>query len=282
MTRASHSPAALWPSRAGCSVAAALVLLYAAAARAEQPLWELGFGVGALHLPHYRGSAQSHDWLLPVPYFVYRGDILRADRNGARALLFADDRFDIDLSLAASAPTRSRDNQARAGMRDLSPTLEIGPNLNLTLARGAGWKLDARLPLRAVVALGANPAGLGWTASPVINLDLDWQRWNVGLQGGPLAATRRNHAYFYSVGPADATPARPAYDAPGGGAGWRVLASASRRVGDFWLAGFVRHDSVAGAAFDPSPLVTQQRHVSYGVALSWIFKVSQQHVPDAR
>ena len=46
---------------------------------AERPLWELGVGVGALRLPHYRGSDQSHNFLLPVPYLVYRGQILPKD-----------------------------------------------------------------------------------------------------------------------------------------------------------------------------------------------------------
>ena len=55
--------------------------LAAAPARADQPLWELGIGAGWLHLPHYRGSDQSRDWLLPIPYFVYRGEFFRADRE---------------------------------------------------------------------------------------------------------------------------------------------------------------------------------------------------------
>ena len=54
-------------------------------APADQPLWELGMGAGGLRLPHYRGSDQSHDLLLPVPFAVYRGEIFRATREGARA-----------------------------------------------------------------------------------------------------------------------------------------------------------------------------------------------------
>ena len=51
------------------------------------PLWELGIGAAAVRLPDYRGSDQAHSYLLPLPYVVYRGKILRADRDGARALL---------------------------------------------------------------------------------------------------------------------------------------------------------------------------------------------------
>ena len=83
-------------------------------------MWELGLGVAALRLPHYRGSDQSHTWTLPVPYVQYRGEIFKANRDGARALLFDSDRVQLDLSVAASAPTRSNDNRARRGMTDLA------------------------------------------------------------------------------------------------------------------------------------------------------------------
>ena len=215
-----------------CRVTAVMVLALAVAAPAlaEQPLWELGLGAAALSLPHYRGSDQSYRWLLPVPFGVYRGQIFRATRDGARAVLLESDRFDFDISLAASPPTRSSDNLARSGMPDLAATVEVGPNLNLTLAQGADWKLQLRLPVRGVVTLGSGAGLIGWTASPALNLDLELQGWNLGLQGGPLAASRANHAYYYDVAPAYATAYRPAYSAPGGA---RRLARHGRGVAPF-------------------------------------------------
>lgn len=263
----------------------ALLLLGAIAvpAHADKPLWELGIGAGALRLPHYRGSDQAHGWLLPVPYGVYRGEILRADRDGARAVLLDSDRVDVDLSAAITAPTRSSDDRARSGMPDLDPTVQIGPNLNLTLARRPGLKLELRLPVRAVFSVRSRPQGLGWTASPVLNLDLDGvQGWNLGLQGGPMAATRRYHAYFYDVAAAYATAARPAYSARGGASGWHVTAAASRRLADWWIGAFVRADSLAGATFDASPLVRQRSNLSYGLAASWVFAVSGERVAERR
>lgn len=251
-------------------------------ALASQPLWELGLGVGALRMPHYRGSDQSHDWLLPVPYFVYRGEIFRATREGARAVLWTSERVDFDLSADASAPTRSEDNVARSGMPDLEPTVELGPNLNLALARGDGWKLDLRLPVRAVFTLGSDARGIGFTVSPVLNLDLQARGWSLGLQGGPLLASGAYHAHFYTVAPAYATAERPAYDAPGGAAGWRLTLAATRRFGDLWLGGYVRADTLAGAAFEASPLVRQRQNLSFGLALSWIFASSDQRVADDR
>ncbi len=267
-------------------VCAAGALLALPAQAADLPLWEAGLGVGALHVPHYRGSDQRHDWLLPVPYFVYRGTIFKSDRDGTRAVLLDTQRLDIDLSLAASPPAGNGDNRARAGMVDLSATLEVGPNVNVMLGKGThngmGWKLDLRVPLRAVFTVGSHPHAIGWTSTPVLNLDLDVQGWNVGLQGGPLLGTRRLHSHFYSVTAAEATATRAAYAAPGGYAGWGLTASASRRVGDWWLAAFARTDSVAGAAFEASPLVRQRQNTTYGFAASWVFKVSDTRVAVAR
>ena len=253
-----------------------------APAHAEKALWELGLGAGALRLPHYRGSEQNHDWLLPVPYFVYRGRFFKSDEDGTRAVLLETERTDVDLSLGASPPTDSRNNRARAGMSDLVPTLEIGPNLNVRLTRGAGWQLDLRVPLRAVVGVRGGVQSLGYTFAPVLNLDVERHGWNFGLQGGPQAASSGFHAYYYGVDPADATATRPAYRAGSGYAGWALTASASRRAGDWWLAGFLQADSVAGAVFADSPLVTRRSHLSLGLAVSWIFKVSDARVADAR
>ena len=245
---------------------------------ATQPLWELGLGAAWVRMPHYRGSDQNHNWLLPVPYAVYRGKIFRATRDGARAVLLDSQRVDVDVSASGSAPTRSRDNFARSGMADLPATLELGPNLNATLARGGGWKLDLRLPLHAVFTVQSRPRAIGTTFSPVLNLDAQFAGWNLGLQGGPRWASGRYHGFFYDVAAADATAARSAYSASGGNAGWRFTTSVSRRLGAMWVGGFVRADSLDGARVADSPLVRQRRNVSVGLAMSWVLKTSDERV----
>lgn len=263
-----------------CALLAAACAWALPAAAAELPLWELGLGAGSLRLPHYRGSEQNHHWLLPIPYVVYRGDILRADRQGTRAVLLDTDRIDLDLSLDGNPPLRSADNRARSGMPDLAATLQLGPKLNIVLGRGEGWKLDLRLPLRAAFAAEKRPRAVGWTFTPVLNLDLRWQGWNFGVSGGPQAASRSWHAYHYDVALAYATPERPAHAARGGVAGWGLTLSASRRTGDWWLAAYARHDSLGGAVFRDSPLVKQGRNLSLGFALSRIFLVSDERVAE--
>lgn len=249
--------------------------------RAPAPLWEIGLGAAVLKLPDYRGSDESRTYLLPLPYLVYRGDWLRADRDGARALLVKADRVKVDLSVAATVPTRSRDNAARAGMPNLPGALEVGPNVNLELfesARG-GARLDLRLPLRAAISIERSPDVIGTTFSPNLNLDLRrLGGWNVGVLGGPLFADRRYHERYYGVDAAYATPQRPAYRAHGGYAGWRALTALSRRVGNLWVGGFVRYDSLRGAVFADSPLVRRDHEVTAGIGVSWVFATSGQLV----
>lgn len=251
-----------------------------------EPLWELGLGVSAVRFPDYRGSNETSTYVLPLPFVAYRGRFLRADRDGARAILFAGRRVEVDVSLSASTPSRSKDNATRRGMPDLDGTFEIGPNLNVELWQSDDrrFKLDLRLPVRQAITIASNPKAIGVTFSPNLNLDIRnlAGRWNVGLLGGPLYADRRYHVYYYEVDSQFATASRPGYRASGGYAGWRTLVAASRRIGNAWVGGFVRHDDLDGATFAPSPLVTTRRSLTAGIGISWIFATSSERVstPD--
>jgi MipA family protein len=189
--------------------------------------------------------------------------------------------IDVDVSVAATAPTRSEDNRARQGMPDLAPTFEIGPNVNYTLARTPTMKLQARLPVRAAFTLESGPDMIGWLATPNINLDWRVSGWNVGLLTGPIFGSRRMNGYFFDVAPQFATTSRPSFRSAGGAAGWRSVAGVSRRLGPLWLGGFVAADSVRGAQFIDSPLVRRRDTVAFGVAVSWVFATSSERVPDA-
>jgi MipA family protein len=245
----------------------------------DPPLWELGLGLGALQLPDYRGSDQSHTWWLPVPYVIYRGSFFKADREGARAVLVDTERTELNLSVAASPPTRSRGNRAREGMADLAPTLEFGPNLNSRLAQGAGWQLDLRLPVRAAFAFDAGVRDIGWVASPHLNLDRELAGWRLGLQAGPVFGDRRFHRYFYEVPPSAATDTRPAYRAAGGYGGAQALAALSRRQGNCWVGLFAKFDTLSGAAMADSPLVRDRQQWSAGIAVAWVLARSPDTVP---
>jgi outer membrane scaffolding protein for murein synthesis (MipA/OmpV family) len=254
------------------------------ACAAEKPLWELGIGMSALSFPDYRGSDESSLYAVPFPYLVYRGTFLKADRNGIRGTFFDSDRIELNLSVGASLPVNSDDNQARQGMPDLQPTVELGPSLDLNLWRTPDrrTRLDLRLPVRTAVTVKGGMDDIGWVFSPRLNLDIidvaGLAGWNMGLLAGPMVGSERNHAYFYSVAPQYATPDRPAFDAKGGYAGSQVLMSMSKRYPKYWLGAFVRWDSLKGAAFDDSPLVRRDHYFAAGVGIAWILGESSTRV----
>ncbi len=244
------------------------------------PRWEAGVGAAAIGFPDYRGSARRHSYLLPVPVFIYRGEVLQVDREKVRGLLRKSERAELDISINGSVPIRSEGNPVRNGMPDLDPTLELGPTLNLWLAKSARSKLALRLPLRAVIASDFRSIhAVGVLANPNFNLDLKAvQGWRLGLVAGALFADRKHHDYFYGVAPEFARLGRPAYRAPGGYSGAQFIAAISRRFEPVWVAGFVKYDVTGGAKFASSPLVERRNNLSVGVAVTWMFAQSGRRV----
>src|SRR4051812_37141382 len=80
-------------------LAAALGCATGLAQASQEPLWEVGLGLGAIHFPQYRGSEQTKNYVLPTPYFTYRGEFLKADREGARGVFFRNDNVDLHMSV---------------------------------------------------------------------------------------------------------------------------------------------------------------------------------------
>ena len=275
------------PSLSWRPLAVALVaggMASAAIAAEEKPLWEAGMGVATVSFPAYRGSDQSQAFVLPTPYFVYRGEFLKADKDGVRAELLDADRVKVTLSGALSPPAYSRDIHVREGMPDLRANFEVGPQLNLTL-----WESDNRrqelkllLPLRAAFTLERNPKSIGWVFHPKANIDFGGipglTGWNAGMQVGPLFGDRKQHQYFYGVDAANATAVRPAYQAKAGFAGMQYILGISKRYDKTWVGAFLRYDSLRGATFADSPLVRTRNYVAGGVAVSWILGESAERV----
>lgn len=270
-------------------LAIAILCVPAAAGAEELPLWEGGLGVAVIDFPDYRGADERNTWVLPVPYFVYRGELLKADREGLRGTFFKSDRLDLHMSLNGSVPVDSSDNAARSGMSDLDPTLEIGPRLEVALlgTRETSVQLTLQLPARTVIASDfSHTRNVGWIAQPQLNADFRdtplGEGWNLGLAAGPLFGDKRYHNYFYGVAPEFATPTRPAYVADSGYAGAQFLVALSRRFPGFWVGGFARFDTLKGASFDSSPLVRQKESFSAGFAITWVLARSQRTVDAKR
>ena len=252
----------------------------------EAPLWEVGLGAGAIAFQDYRGSDTTHAYPLPVPYIVYNGKFLKADRDGVRGTLFNQDRLEINLSFNLTTPVRN--DRERSGMPDLRSTVEVGPSFDFHLWRSTDSrvKFDLRMPLRAAATVESSPRIIGWTFSPRLNLDLrdpfGMPGWNLGILAGPLFADRRYHGYFYSVAPQFATAARPEFTAQGGYAGTQTLTALSKRFPKFWVGAYMRYDTLAGAAFVDSPLVQRKSYWTGGFGFAWMIKKSAQvvEIPD--
>lgn len=253
----------------------------------EKPLWEVGLGIAPMVLPDYRGSDESRAYVLPLPYLVYRGEVLHVDRDGVYGRLLETDRIRLDVSVDAGVPVDSSKNAARQGMTDLDPVFEVGPSLQICLAARCDgvWVLAFHLPVRAVFSTNfSSVESIGGTANPHFNLDIrnlgPGGGWDFGMAAGPVFSTERFHNYYYRVTPADATSARPAYDAPGGYSGMRVTLTLSKRFRHAWVGVFARYDDLSGVAFEDSPLVRIRHAFMAGLGVAWILAESDQRVVD--
>ncbi len=261
----------------------------AIAAGAEKPLWELGAGLGILQIPDYRGSDKNRVYLLPYPYFIYRGDILQVERDRISGRIFKTDTVLLDFSFYGQVPVKSSDNEARSGMPDLDPTFEAGPALNITLLenRQDRYKLNLGLPVRAVFSTDfSSLRHEGWVFSPRLAFEksdfIAGSGWNLGISVGPILADRGYNSYYYSVEPRYATAARPSYDAGAGYGGSSIMLGLNRGYKQLILNAFVSVHFLQGAVIEDSPLVKSSYSVMSGIAVSWVFLKSATSVRTDR
>lgn len=250
---------------------------------APLPLWEIGaFGAG-ISQQAYPGSDQQVNRGLALPYLVYRGTFLRADRETAGLRAIKTSRFEVDVGVAGSFGARSDDIKARLGMPDLGTLVEFGPRLKLNLGDGpdgGAWRLE--LPLRAVFDLNASAEHRGLAFEP----RLVFQRrsnagWGYATSVSAIVADQRLADTFYGVNPVNARVDRPAYEAQSGLVAWRLSASFSRNLSRDWrLFGFGRFDTVSGAANENSPLVKRTNGTSVGLGVAYTWTRSDRSASD--
>ena len=269
------------PAQLALSIMLAACVLRGANAE-ERPLWEAGFGTAPISFPAYRGSKDQQHFVLPLPYFIYRGDLLKVDRRGVRGLLFESDLLELNVSMRGSLPVDSDESAARNGMPDLKPTFQLGPSLVAQLAKDErGRKIRLKLPVRAVFATDFDDFR---TAGFIFHPHLDFTApkalagWNLGFNIGPIFATQEHHAYYYDVAQRFVTPTRERFKASAGYSGTAAIAGVSRRFAKVWAGAFVRYDSLHGAQFSDSPLVERDYALSAGFAVAWIFAQSKTRV----
>lgn len=244
-----------------------------------QHLWEIGSVALGVSQQAYPGSDQQVGRALALPFFVYRGKVLRAERGflGVRAM--QNPTFELDVGVSGAFGSNSNSIDARNGMPNLGTLIELGPRIkwNLGSAPGEGkWRAD--LPLRAVFDISEGGAHRGFSFEP----ELVYERrakggWRYNTSLGALIADHHLAATFYQVSPQQATLARPAYSAQSGLVSFRLASSFTRSLTPDWrLFGFARLDTVAGSANKNSPLVRQNSGVTVGMGVAYTWTRSSE------
>jgi len=201
---------------------------------AGRPLWEVGLaGIGG-YVADYPGAAQSRFRGFPVPYFIYRGKVLRAGDGGiVRGRFQLSESLEFDLSFDGSLNADSDKNTLRRGMPDLDFLGEIGPQLTWRAWEESNRSLTINLPVRASLSFGdGGIRSRGLVLNPRITYrDRDFIGGNtLSLAVGPIFATEKLMDYFYEVRPQFALRDRPAFDANSGYLGSEVSIGFSRRL----------------------------------------------------
>lgn len=266
----------------------ALVLAQAATpSRAQEggslPLWEIGaVGVGVSQQA-YPGSSEQIQRGLALPYVIYRGERLRADRGSAGIRALKTERMEIDVGVAGSFGARSDDIEVRQGMPRLGTLIEFGPRLKwkLSQAQASGaWRVE--LPLRGVFDIDDGAAHRGMAFEPRLVFERRASGgWFYSTSVSAILADKSLAQTFYGVSPAYARAGRPSYEAQGGLVAWRLGATVSHRLSRDWrVFGFGRLDSVSGAANEDSPLVKKTHGSSVGLGLSYTWMRSERSASD--
>ncbi len=246
------------------------------------PLWELGVGVAALSQAHYFGAADNRALMLPVPYFKYRGKVLRADREGIRARLFTSERLSLGITGSGSFGADSDDDEARRGMPDLDVLGEFGPNLRVDLVDSDNLHLQLQLPIRAAFSFGDKLGEYqGWTSNPRLVASMHADGWDYETSFGPIFSDQNYHAYMYDVAPEFSLPERPEYTASSGYTALRMGFNMSRYLGkNLHINGFLRYFNLQGAENADSPLFRREHNYWAGVTVSWVLQRSRQTVDN--
>lgn len=254
-------------------------------APAAKPLWELSLAGYGLWGPAYPGSDQSSGNFLPLPFPMYRGKFLSVGEDSdkpIRGKVFRSDWLRLDLDMDLRFGSDSRDIDARRGMPDLEPMVELGPELELKFTDQPAdhGNLFLALQARGAVSLdGLDPAWQGAAFSP----ELRYVRYFEGkarrlkLRATPTFASRDYMAYYYEVDPAFATADRPAYRARPGYLGTTLGASWQQPITDrLEVRAGLRVSFLEGAANEASPLFATHRTESVYLAFLYKFWASKR------
>lgn len=261
-------------------IALLLTALGVQAQEADPRLWEVGVIGGFASTPAYPAANERTQRVLALPFLIYRGEVLRADRDGLSARVLHNSDLDLDVGFSASLPSRANDSIARQGMADLGALVELGPRLRWTLSRPSpDSRVQLQFPLRAVMELRDGISAQGLILEPELNFEKRnvGSGWSLAASVGAVFGDRKRNHFFYGVAPQYATTSRPAYEARAGLISSRLSVSTSKHLDPDWrLFGFLRFENYAGTPNQSSPLHLQTHGASVGLALAWTFARSER------
>ena len=242
---------------------------------AEEAKWEVGFGIGGITLPHYPGSDESLELILPVPYGSYKDDKTRLDRDGLRYDLFGIDNLDLSLSFGVGFPIDSEDNQAREGMEDLKPILEVGPSLKYWLFKNKESRLSLELPVRSAIAFdNFSTSNQGFAGDLKLNYEKKINNWTLSAFYRVLFADRKYHSQYYDVEQQFVTAERGFYQSRKGLSGTAFGLTARLRFDDYYFGVYSRYENLSNAANHDSPLLRTDHNLYFSAVFSWVFATS--------
>ena len=246
-----------------------------ATAQPAQPLWELGVGAIAASQPAYPGAASNTNRAIALPFFIYRGEVLRAEQGNVGLRALKTPRYELDFGFSASLGSSASDVPERIGMRDIGTLVEFGPRLKINLGDVSQGRSGARLelPIRGVFDVSNSFANRGISFEPQISFDVPLPGgWQGGVGLSAIFGTQKLNETFYTVTAAEALASRPAYTAEAGLLSTRASFGASKKLTpDLRALGFVRLDSVAAGANGNSSLITRTTGASIGIGLAYTF-----------
>ncbi|TKB44218.1 MipA/OmpV family protein [Thalassotalea mangrovi] len=248
------------------------------------PVWEAGMFGAYFRDALYPASADSQHKLLPVPFFIYRGEYLRiGDDAIVKAVAVEKERIKVDLSLSGAFNSDSEDSEIRRGMPDLDFLFEMGPEVSLRLNDSTTSELWLNIQLRGVFS--TDFSGIdhhGYVFEP----EFSWESDQIGIanttffiSAAPIFATEKTHEYFYQVDEVYATDFRPAYDAGAGYLGTKTAFSLKyEHDDDITVFAGVRFGIWSGSVNADSPLYQDSFTYGVGLGVKWRLFVSERKV----
>ena len=261
--------------------------LYAKDILQKKYLYELGVGFFWAKFPDYPGANHSQEIYLPYPSAIYRGEILRAEReDGVQGRIVNKKWIKIDLSMDGTFPAKSSDNPVRAGMPDLGPILEFGPRLSLYMLRekdGQPFDLSINFASRYNFSSDLKTwVHRGFSLNPFISLKKEGVFKKEDIYFFSLSvklASKRLMDFYYQVDQIYETSFRNSFHAKSG------LLEVSVAFGlfypfknDIWLllgGIFPFHQNASNAG---SPLLVNKSTSTLIVGLNWNFHKSKTFV----